>query len=578
MNLALRYRLFHFRKAVLFCFLISLFFSSVSACYANPQDTSAQTKSDSQPAAAPTGRISGHVYRADNGEPLAKAIVTLLVDTYSPEIMTRTESDGSYSFTNLGRATYRVSASRTGFITGKYVGLGEGWHQNILLENRQKLDNIDIQLEQASVISGKVTELDGDPVEGLQVFAVYPLYSEGGQIAEANRGEAYTNDKGEYRLSSLEAGQYFVRAGGSGKNTGAILKEGTWAYRTSYYPGSPQMDGAESVEVKAGAEVSGINLQVTGSARHAYKISINVTGAPAGISPQISLLPGDEAVKDLPVRRDTESGPLTISGVSPGKYTIVARTYEFKKSSEAPASEKSVVPPHMLAGVASITIEDANATVNIHMTEAGEIRGKITREKTGKTRLEDLDLALVARSGFGDAIYEHDPEVEIKPDGWFAITNILPGQYFFGLDSSLNEDYVKNVTCEGQDHTFQTVEIELGTKLADCRVTIAGDFAPVSGIVLDGGKAVPGLYVIAIPQSTAMRENPQYTITAKTDSDGQFQLKAIPGDYFLFAVRPNDQDSYYALDFAERNLASAERVSVKSGDTKTVSLKITAPR
>jgi hypothetical protein len=232
----------------------------------------------------------------------------------------------------------------------------------------------------------------------------------------------------------------------------------------------------------------------------------------------------------------------------------------------------------MLAGVASITIEDANATVNIHMTEAGEIRGKITREKTGKTRLEDLDLALVARSGFGDAIYEHDPEVEIKPDGWFAITNILPGQYFFGLDSSLNEDYVKNVTCEGQDHTFQTVEIELGTKLADCRVTIAGDFAPVSGIVLDGGKAVPGLYVIAIPQSTAMRENPQYTITAKTDSDGQFQLKAIPGDYFLFAVRPNDRDSYYALDFAERNLASAERVSVKSGDTKTVSLKITAPQ
>jgi hypothetical protein len=567
LNLVLRHRSFHPGAATLLFFVISLFFSSVSTCYANQQDTSAQAKTDSQSAAAPTGKISGHVYRADNGEPLAKAIVTLLVDTYSPDLMTRTESDGSYSFTNIDHGKYAVSASRTGFITGAH-------RSSILLENGKKLDNIDIRLQQASVISGRVTDPDGDPVEGVEIFAVYPSYSEGGRVLEADRGEAYTNDKGEYRLSGLEPGNYFVRVGGSGKNTGAIVKEGTWAYRTSYYPGLPQMDGAESIAVKAGAEVSGINLQVAGSTRHAYKLTIKLTGAPVVSAPQISVLPGDEAVKGVSPRSDGESGAFLLSGVSPGKYTIVARSFAYRKSSEAPGSEGSVEHARMFAGMASVTIEDANASVNVHMADAGEIRGKIGREKPGKSSLEKLNLELVARSGISDALEGPDPEVEIKPDGSFAITNILPGQYFFGLEDSSSDDYVKNVTCEGRDYTLQTVEIEIGTKLADCRVTISDDLGSISGMVLDGGKSVPGVFVIAIPQSTAIRQNPQYTITERTDSDGQFQLKAIPGDYFLFAVRPNEQDSYYALDFAERNLASAERVSVKSGDKKTVVLKL----
>lgn len=561
------------------CFLIAPPFAIALACFASEQYAPAQARSESQTATAPSGKISGHVYRADNGEPIAKAIVTLVRDYHRAERMTRTEQDGSYSFTDVSEGPYSVHALRTGFLEGEYHGSSVGLHETILVQAGMTRDNIDIRLDQASVISGRVTDPDGDPVEGFQIFAVRPLYSEGGRVYEANRGEAFTDDKGDYRLTGLAPGNYFVRAGGSGKNTGAILKEGTWAYRTSYYPGSPQIDGAESINVKAGAEVTGINLQVAGSTRHAYTITINVAGVPSGSYPQISVLPGDEVVRDLAPRRDAESGAFTISGVSPGRYTIVARSFDFKKSTYTSAPDALVARPRMLVGVAPVIIEGANATVNIHLADAGEIHGKIAYEKRGKTRVEELSLELVARGGIGDAISEPEPELEIKGDGSFTITNISPGQYFFGLDDSLSDDYVKNVTCEGQDHTLQTFEIEAGTKLADCHVVVAADLGSVTGMVFDGGgKTVPGVFVIAIPQSAATRQNPQYTFTEKTDSDGQVQLKVIPGDYFLFAVRPNDQDSYYALDFAERNLQYAERVSVKSGGTKTVQLKLTTPQ
>ncbi len=58
-------------------------------------------------------------------------------------------------------------------------------------------------------------------------------------------------------------------------------------------------------------------------------------------------------------------------------------------------------------------------------------------------------------------------------------------------------------------------------------------------------------------------------MTARTNHNGQFSIAGIiPGDYLVFAVAPNAEQSYYALDFAERNLSLAERATFKSGESK----------
>jgi hypothetical protein len=65
----------------------------------------------------------------------------------------------------------------------------------------------------------------------------------------------------------------------------------------------------------------------------------------------------------------------------------------------------------------------------------------------------------------------------------------------------------------------------------------------------------------------------------KTNANGEYQISGvIPGDYLLFAVPLNDDHSYFSIDFADRNQADAERVNVKAGDTKTVSLKPATPQ
>jgi hypothetical protein len=320
-------------------------------------------------------------------------------------------------------------------------------------------------------------------------------------------------------------------------------------------------------------------LQVVSANRHAYKITAQIPEL-ANRMPLVSVLLGDETIIDAAPFWNFKLKTVMFAELEPGKYTVVFRLIEVlptpSPASGPPSEARARFPFRIRIGSAIASIEDADANVSIQLSDAGQMRGKLIMENTKNPDFTGTEIDLEATAGLGSVLENSDSQTETKPDGTFTISNVLPGSYFFTLDPDRAQAYVKEVICDGKDYTEQPLDIEAGTKLDDCRVTISSDTATISGMVLDGGKPVSGLYVVAIPQSLALRENPQYTMTETTDSDGQFQLKVIPGDYFLFAVRPNDQDSYYALDFVERNLASAERVSVKTGDTKTVSLKIAA--
>lgn len=509
--------------------------------------------------AGPPGSISGHVYRADNGEPLSKAIVTL---TGPSERVTRTEADGSYSFVNVSPGDYGIEVVRAGFIGGNYQAL---------VKPGGKAENVDVRLPLAGVISGRVADLDGDPVEGLHVYAIRPSYYEGGTFQEDEIRETKTDDRGEFRLTGLRAGTYYVRAGGSGKNTGTIVERGVWSYHTSYYPGLPQIEGAQGIKLDAGLEVSAINLQVSSVSRNTHNITGNVSGT--SIFSQINVLAGDEITEDLRVDRGKDA-KFTISGVSPGQYTIVART-PFGLS--YPPESAGIATPQLIqrmVGYAKVTVEDTDASVNIQMGDVGEVHGRFALENSVKIDFNGTDLELDPESGIG--LVGHDSPQSMKaPNGMFTITNVMPGSYFFSVDDGQTNDYVKEAECGGRDYTLRPIEIEVGTKLEDCHVTISADVGTITGSVMDGDKPIPGFHVVAIPQSRAVRRNPQYTSDVWTDVHGQFHMDLIPGDYFLFAVQRDEQNSYYALDFAERNQQDAVSISVKAGETKTLQLKPT---
>lgn len=573
----LRHRASVLRIAALLCFLITSPFASISAYDTSQDDTSAQAKGNSQTAPAPSGTISGHVFRADDGRPISKAIVTLFIGaTLMPDDTTRTEADGSFSFSNVSASTYLIKATRSGYVDGYFRDSESSGSTGIELAAGQTRQKMDIRLGLAGVIAGRVADSDGEPVYGLQIFAIRPSYSEGGRVTENELSQTRTDDRGEYRLANLKPGSYLIRAGGVAKQTESNREGRAWTFAAAYFPGFPRAAEAQSVKVAAGAEVDGIDLQVVSENRKTYKITAHFPEM-SDHGPQVSILLGDETIVDAPPFWNFELKTVTFAGLAPGKYTVVFRLLEALPAPAAAsgsASEtRSRFPFRIRIGSAAASIDDADVKASIQLSDAGQLSGKLVMEKTKNPDFSETNIDLEPRAGLGSVMENSDPQAETKPDGTFTITNIIPGSYFFTLDQDRAQSYVKEAICDGKDYTQHPFDVEAGTKLNDCRVALSSDVGTITGAVSDDDKPLPGLYIVAIPQSRTLRENPQYTSTEKTNADGHFEMKVIPGDYFIFAVRPNDQDSYYALDFAEHNLSSAERVSVKSGDAKTVTLK-----
>src|SRR5204863_8663830 len=79
---------------------------------------------------------------------------------------------------------------------------------------RQVIERVDFALPRMSVIAGRVTDELGDPIADVTVVALRSMYVEGRrQLVAASGGRPVrTDDEGQYRLSGLPPGTYFVMA------------------------------------------------------------------------------------------------------------------------------------------------------------------------------------------------------------------------------------------------------------------------------------------------------------------------------------------------------------------------------
>jgi hypothetical protein len=257
--------------------------------------------------------IEGTVSRADNGQPLKGARVTLqssgrpqppltaglagadirLLTTLAGAIATvTTDGNGRFTFTGVDPGQYEISADRDGFIRSQYgqrTPTGNGIA--VPVSTNQRL-MIDLKMLQASVVSGRIINADGEPAAQATVQAYTYQYSSG-QRTLAEVKSVQTNDLGEYRLFWLAPGEYFVSvtnnsaddsspvgvadAGRGGRgglagirlltsigDRGGSLVQAITGTTTPpvFYPGTIDPDGAIPITVPASVEVRGMDFQL----------------------------------------------------------------------------------------------------------------------------------------------------------------------------------------------------------------------------------------------------------------------------------------------------------------------------
>jgi len=210
------------------------------------------------------GAIAGTVTSEEDGSPIPHACVVLYRKGFGEFRKTRTDESGAFRFAGLRPGIYYLAADAKGYkgefydnarrmrdATPIQLGLGESVTDiNIALAPR------DANL--GAIAGVVVSDEDGSPIEGAWVYAL-PL----------RRGHirwAVTDADGEYEITGLPSGSYFVMAWARG-------------YVAEFYDDARRLRKATPVQVNAPSTTSDINFSLRPRKRGAYQLAGRVLDA-----------------------------------------------------------------------------------------------------------------------------------------------------------------------------------------------------------------------------------------------------------------------------------------------------------
>jgi 5-hydroxyisourate hydrolase-like protein (transthyretin family) len=201
------------------------------------------------------GSISGTVTDAATGYPIGSVFVQLTDDNgnllFGNQSGRNTETDGSYSFTNLPPGSYKVEFSSAGPLGFQF------WHgastlataNSVTVTAGQNTANIDAALTQGGTLAGRVTDaatgagaadVDVDVVDGKGNFLAFGV----------------TDANGNYKIPGVAPGSFYVeffpRFGGPQANCPA-----------QFYGGAATLAGSTPVTITAGNTTAGIDIALS---------------------------------------------------------------------------------------------------------------------------------------------------------------------------------------------------------------------------------------------------------------------------------------------------------------------------
>src|SRR5277367_952069 len=177
-----------------------------------PAFVSCQTTAASQPAAAGEYRIAGTVVSKSDGHPLNHAGIGVVdvKNRKNVQVMITSE-DGRFLFQGLPAGKYSLEGRRKGYIGAAYDS-HEQYSTAIVTGADLDTEHLVLRLAPAGLIAGKVLDESGEPVRHAAVTVYFEDHSSGIGRVQPFR-YAQTDDQGEYEVTPLMPGTYFVSAG-----------------------------------------------------------------------------------------------------------------------------------------------------------------------------------------------------------------------------------------------------------------------------------------------------------------------------------------------------------------------------
>lgn len=553
---------------------------------------------------------------AADPQPVRRATVRLSAGANTSTRMVGTTDEGRFTFDGLPAGSYTLSVIKPGYVTTFHGSArpGRGPGVPVAVSNGARVD-VALRMLRGAVIAGTITDARGHALPGIAMHALE--LSAGGSATPTS---TVTDHRGMYRIFGLAPGDYLVAAiprlgpaGGSMAITGDVVgvtdAEAQWArtaasgtaasmpaagrpvaYAPVYFPGSPDIAAASVLTLPASEERSGIDMtvRIVPVATISGAI-VDDTGQPVSAA-TISLFPrrrdrpapSDRLVSSgalvLPRGSVTASG-YAIPGVSPGEYTIVARSGTGGRGAAA-----APPPAATLWSVMDVTVGGADQPdLLIRLVQGQRISGRIAFNRAASTpkAIKAGEVVLSAAGSYlGSA---STPRAVVDSNGAFRFDSVPPGSYLVRASLAGGGEWtLKSAMLGSVDLADVPLSVTPGAADLDTLVvTFTDRAAELGGRLLDDVNRPVTRYSIVVftTDRTLWRPSARRVRAVRPATDGSFTVPGLAaGEYAVVAVEDLEADALGDSAFLSQLLGSAFKLTLADGERKRQDLRTSSRR
>lgn len=506
-----------------------------------PSPAWCQTTAASQPATAGGYRIAGTVVSKSDGHPLDHAGIAV-VDARNPknfQVMITSE-DGRFLFQGLLAGKYSLEGRRKGYISADYDS-HEQYSTAIVTGADLDTEHLVLRLAPAGLIRGKVLDESGEPVRNAMVGVYVEDHSSGiGQVRQISG--AQTDDQGEYEVTPLMPGTYFVSASATpwyavhpsaqldvqGAVPVSVDPSLDVTYPLTYYGDETEADNASPIPIRGGERVTAdIHLSPAPSVTLRFRVPEN--GQNGLQIPQLQQTGFDGSPTNVQIGglHMVSPGVMEITGIPAGKYNV-------RVNGQGTAAQMSGVDLNTEGQ--ELDLSSAEALSNVKLSVS--IPGEASMSHRGVVALRSGRRVLVALQQVDQ---KGEAELQQIPAGVYEVL-----AWNFGKPYSID-----HVTVEGaQVQDDHRVKIAGGSSPSISLTLIPGN-VQVQGVVKRVGKEVAGAMVVLVPKEPELHLD--RFRRDQSDLDGTFSLQGVvPGSYTILAI-----ENGWELDWSQPSVIRA---------------------
>ena len=501
---------------------------------------------------------------AVTGEPVRKALVSL---NGMQRRSVFSDGGGRFQFDGLSASVVSLSAQKPGYFNEQDMLRGAVPS----VEVSPNAPPAVVKLTPESVITGKVTDANGVPLEHVSLSLTYIDIHDGRRRWES-KGSANTDEDGLFRFAGLRPGSYYVSAAPFTPVADTTLdgeQPPKFGYAGVYYPGVPDLASALPIQLVAGQQAEA-NLSLTQVPVYAVSGTINGYEPNQGVGLQVF----DQSGVQVPtgVEFSAENGRFDVHSLPAGSYVLKAY------SSTGPNQPvRAELRFNLAADLHDLRLALAPApTVQVVVNQVSN--GQSNQAKRARFVPNSAGPPVTVRligsaPGTGESYAEFDPA---SGNQNLVLRNVEPGRYTPVIDA--RESWYVSSAEYGQTNLLtDDLVVTAGAPAQTLSIELRNDSATLTGTVTVPDGVTTPVTVVAVPDKFVKSSLRAYYYPPRDqrEPNGGFILDSIaPGDYTIFAFDQADGIEYANPDVLQKYVSQSTHITLSPNQRAKVTLEL----